>query len=118
MPRSWKSHGISGILKFSGISGKVMEFCLKLMKVMEKSWNFEIMTKSHGKVVEFDKRVLHVYKPRPLRGRKFKQPVLCSFCMVMEFCDRPMVMEKSGKSHGILSQKVDGNPGYVCLIFI
>ncbi len=26
LPRSWKSHGISGILKFSGISGKVMEF--------------------------------------------------------------------------------------------
>ncbi len=37
LPRSWKSHGISGILKFSGISGKVMEFRLKLMKVMEKS---------------------------------------------------------------------------------
>ncbi len=54
LPRSWKSHEISGILKFSGISGKVMEFCLKLMKVMEfcdtvmeKSW------KSHGKVMEF-----------------------------------------------------------------
>ncbi len=26
LPRSWKSHGISGVLKFSGISGKVMEF--------------------------------------------------------------------------------------------
>ncbi len=26
LPRSWKSQGISGILKFSGISGKVMEF--------------------------------------------------------------------------------------------
>ena len=26
LPWSWKSHGISGILKFSGISGKVMEF--------------------------------------------------------------------------------------------
>ena len=54
LPRSWKSHGISGILKFSGISGKVMEFRLKLTKVMEKSWNFEIRTKSHGKVMEFD----------------------------------------------------------------
>ncbi len=30
-----------------------MEFRLKLMKVMEKSWNFEIMAKSHGKVMEF-----------------------------------------------------------------
>ncbi len=48
LPRSWESHGISGILKFSGISTKVMEFRLKLMKVMEKSWNFELMTKSHG----------------------------------------------------------------------
>ncbi len=53
LPRSWKSHGISGILKFSGISGKVMEFLLILQRVnievmefcdtvMEKSW------KSHG----------------------------------------------------------------------
>ena len=42
LPRSWKSHGISGIFKFSGISGKVMEFLLKLGKVMEKSWYFEI----------------------------------------------------------------------------
>ncbi len=33
-----------------------MEFRLKLMKVMEKSWNFEIIAKSHGKVMEFDKR--------------------------------------------------------------
>ncbi len=45
---SWKSRGMSGILKFSRISGKVMEFKLKLTKVMEKSWNFEIRTKSHG----------------------------------------------------------------------
>ncbi len=28
-----------------------MEFRLELMKVMEKSWNFEIMAKSHGKVM-------------------------------------------------------------------
>ncbi len=39
-----------------------MEFRLKLMKVMEKSWNFVIMAKSHGKVMEFDKRILHIYK--------------------------------------------------------
>ncbi len=45
LPRSWKSHGISAILKFFGISGKVMEFRLKLMKLMEKSRNFEIMAK-------------------------------------------------------------------------
>ena len=52
MPRSWKSHGISGILKISGISGKVMEFRVKLTMVMEKSWNFEKKDKkswkSHG----------------------------------------------------------------------
>ncbi len=41
-------HGHGKVMEFSGISGKVMEFCLKLMKVMEKSWNFEIMAKSHG----------------------------------------------------------------------
>ena len=40
LPRSWKSYGISGIFKFSGISGKVMQFWLKLGRVMEKSWNF------------------------------------------------------------------------------
>ncbi len=42
LPRSWKN---PGILKFSG---KVMEFRLKLTKVMEKSRNFEIRTQSHG----------------------------------------------------------------------
>ncbi len=47
----WKSHGISGILQ---ISGKVMECRPKLTKVMEKSWNFEIRTKSHGNVMKFD----------------------------------------------------------------
>ena len=41
LPRSWKSHGISGILTFSGISGKVIEVRLKLAKVM------------HEKVMEF-----------------------------------------------------------------
>ncbi len=39
LPRSLKSHGISGILQFSGISGKVMEIRLKLMKVMETTKN-------------------------------------------------------------------------------
>ena len=34
LPWSWKNHGI---LKFCGISGKVMEFGLKLGRVMEKS---------------------------------------------------------------------------------
>ncbi len=38
LTRSWKGHGISGI------SGKVVEFSLKLTKVMEKSWGFEIRT--------------------------------------------------------------------------
>ncbi len=47
LPRSWKNHGISGTLKFSEISGKVLEFLLKLGRVMEKSWNFEIGAKSH-----------------------------------------------------------------------
>ncbi len=65
LPRSWKSHGFSGILKFSGISGKViefllkvdrvkfsgipgkvMEFLLKMDRIMEKSWNFKIGEKS------------------------------------------------------------------------
>ena len=57
-----------------------MEFRLKLMKVMEKSWNFEIMAKSHGKVMEFDKHILHIYKSLPLRGNL---SVSCSFCKVI-----------------------------------
>ena len=65
LPRSWKSHGISGILKFSG---KVMEFWRKLGWVMEKSWNFEIWAKSHGKVMEFDKQILNSHELAPLRG--------------------------------------------------
>ena len=57
LPRSWKSHdGISGNSKISRISGKVMEFRLKLTKVTETSWNFEIRTKSHGKVMELTNR--------------------------------------------------------------
>ncbi len=35
--------------------GKVME----LLEFMEKSWNFEIKTESHGKVSEFDQQVQH-----------------------------------------------------------
>ncbi len=31
-----------------------MEFRLKLSEVMEKSWNFEKIRKSHGTVMEFD----------------------------------------------------------------
>ncbi len=50
-----------------------MEFCLKLMKVMEKSWNFEIIAKSPGKVMEFDKPVLHVYKSPLLRSKKIQR---------------------------------------------
>ena len=50
---------------------------------MEKSWNFEIRAKSHGSGVYVDKEV-------------------------MDFCDS--VMEKSWKSHGILSRKFRGNP--------
>ncbi len=47
MPRSWKSHGISGILKFSGISGKV-KIQLMCMSI-KRSWNFVIRSwKSHG----------------------------------------------------------------------
>ncbi len=89
LPRSWKSHGISGILKFSGISGKVMKFCLKLMKVMEKSWNFEIMAKRHGKVMEFDKRILHIYKSPPLHGNL---SVSCSFCnVIMELFQKILI---------------------------
>ena len=63
LPQSWKNHGI---LKISGISGKVMEFLLKLGRVMEKSWNFEIGAKSHGKVMEFDKQMINSYESVPL----------------------------------------------------
>ena len=45
-----------------------MEFCLKLERVMEKSWNFENGAKSHGKVMEFDKQILSSHELGPLRG--------------------------------------------------
>ena len=51
LPRSWKSHGNSGILKNSGISRKVMEFRPKLIKVMEKSWNLTSISHSVDKSV-------------------------------------------------------------------
>ena len=70
-----------------------MEFHLKLMNVMEKSWNFEIMTKSHGKVMEFDNECCMSTTRRRYAARKSHQLVLCSFCTVMEFCH--MIIEKS-----------------------
>ena len=51
IPQSLKSHEMCGILK---ISGKVVEFILKMTKVMEKSFDFEIRTKSLGNVMEID----------------------------------------------------------------
>ncbi len=50
-PQSWKNHVIFGILKSPG---KVMEFCLKLGRVIEKSGNFEIGAKSHGSSGMYD----------------------------------------------------------------
>ncbi len=69
-----------------------MEFRLKLMKVIEKLWNFEIMAESHGNVMECDKRLLHVYKSPPLCGKKIQPTgfvlILLSYGhgKVMEFC--------------------------------
>ena len=34
---------------------------------MEKSWNFEIGVKSHGKVMEFDKQIVNSLESAPLR---------------------------------------------------
>ena len=39
---------------------------------MEKSWNFEIGAKSHGKIVEFDNLILHSYELAPLCGTLLK----------------------------------------------
>ncbi len=51
---------------------------------MEKSWNFDIRAKSHGKVLEFDKLFLTA----------FQNPTnVCVDIEVMEFCYE--VMEKS-----------------------
>ncbi len=47
MEMSWNFWNFE-ILKFSGISGKVMEFWLKLGRVMKKSWNFGIRANCHG----------------------------------------------------------------------
>ncbi len=35
---------------------------------MEKSWNFELGAKSHGKVMEFEKQILNSDGSAPLRG--------------------------------------------------
>ncbi len=35
---------------------------------MEKSWNFDIGAKSHGKVMEFDKQILNSHELAPLCG--------------------------------------------------
>ena len=37
---------------------KVMEFWLKMDRVLKKSWNFEIWPKSHGKVMKFTNKFL------------------------------------------------------------
>ena len=62
LPQSWKNHGNSRILKFSEISGKIMEFGQKLGKVIEKSCNLEITARSHRKIMEFDNQFLHFNK--------------------------------------------------------
>ncbi len=56
LPWSWKNHGI---LKFSGISEKSHGF---FFTNWEGSWKFEIGAKGNGKIVEFDKRILHSYE--------------------------------------------------------
>ncbi len=51
--------------------------------------------------MEFDKQILNTHD--------FQNPTnMFVDIMVMEFCD--MVMEKSWKSHGILSRRFRGNP--------
>ncbi len=91
LPRSRKSHGISGILTFSGISGKVMEFRLKLMMVMEKSWNLK------SEYCMFINR----------RRYAAKNPT-------NRFCADSVrswnFVKWSWKSHGILSWEFRGNP--------
>ncbi len=50
-----------------------MEFRQKLGRVVEKSWNFEIGEKSHGKAMEFDKQILNSRESASLRD-SFKKP--------------------------------------------
>ncbi len=93
---------------FFGISGKVMEFWLKLGRIMEKSWNFEIVAKSHRKVMAFDKEILNSHESAPLRCSLFKfQPICMSDKRSWNF------MIRSRKSHGILSKWFRGNPVYM-----
>ncbi len=89
----------------------------------------------HGKVMEFDQRILHIYKSPPLRGNLF---VSCSFCkVIMELFKQILnwnelallhssisksnwctsikrswnFVIRSWKSHGILLRQFRGNPG-------
>ncbi len=66
LPRSWKSHEKSGILKITGISGKVME-------LSSGSWHLEFSAKCREKVMEFDKRVIHLSKTAQV-GKNFVRP--------------------------------------------
>ena len=55
----WKSHGIwTNIWKGHG-----------------KAWNFEIIPKSHGKIMEFDKQIQHFSKSAPLCGSFSRSPL-------------------------------------------
>ncbi len=45
-----------------------MEFGLKLGRVMENSWTFEIGAKSYGNVMEFYKQILNSPESGPQRG--------------------------------------------------
>ncbi len=70
--------------------------------VMEKSWNFEIGAKSHGKVMEFDKQILNSHALVSLQD-SFSRPnqqvcryrghgiLLYGHGKVMEFCREDFV---------------------------
>ena len=71
-----------------------MEFRLKLMKVTEKSWNFEIMAKSHGICISTN---LRRYPAKKIQPTGFVL-ILCGHGIlsfghgkVMEFCHRNFV---------------------------
>ncbi len=71
---------------------------------MEKSWNFEIGAKSHGKVMEFHKQILNSHESAPLHG-SFSNPTN----MYVNIESWNFVI-RSWKSHGILWQRFRGNP--------
>ena len=72
---------------------------------MENSWNLEIRTKSHGRVVEFDQQVQHFLNWRHYAATYISPSCLFFVNGILSFGPGKVI-----ESHGNLSWKFRGNP--------